>query len=378
VRRELASVETVTAPNDGQKAQIGRDPSPIWQRIEFSFFPNVMPLIFEPLSWRPPLSAAHARTSLSDNKPNREKKKKKKKERKERECFAQVARESGGRQLNSAVEKQRHGRSRKRRDISMRRAHYPAMVSPFALSGPVRLCRDCLDRSPLRPQPNVSVARVLAGLAEGVEVDCRNIHQGALQRSWNFRQRSQGCAATSGRPSSQPSRIASTLAGENPHCDLGYSYFRQQASISTGLTNVPLRALRRLFSNHTNDPADFDSRPISLWVTELPSPVMARLKSCDIRAITCAIECRKRRSSKMSAHKSPRYLGDRPSTMFSRDVTLRAARPRRASSFDALSNNCRVVHRQILSKPEDVRRVRWFFQRIPRISHIETEKSTRT
>ncbi|MGA3062003.1 MAG: hypothetical protein ABSD90_02115 [Methylocystis sp.] len=95
----------------------------------------------------------------------------------------------------------------------------------------------------LRAAPNVH-ARVLAVLAEGVEVIVESIRQGA-RHDWTF----VTVAGLRGYvPAAElaPQPYASTLAAENPHCDLGYPYSGSSVYF-TGLTELrtsePLGAL---------------------------------------------------------------------------------------------------------------------------------------
>jgi len=86
----------------------------------------------------------------------------------------------------------------------------------------------------LRAAPNVH-ARVLAVLAEGVEVIVESIRQGA-RHDWTF----VTVAGLRGYvPAAElaPQPYASTLAAENPHCDLGYPYSGSSVYF-TGLTEL--------------------------------------------------------------------------------------------------------------------------------------------
>lgn len=95
----------------------------------------------------------------------------------------------------------------------------------------------------LRAGPSAH-ARVLAVLAEGAEVIVEAIHQGA-RHDWTFVTVAglRGYVASSAL---EPRPYASTLAAENPHCDLGYPYSGSSVYF-TGLTELrtsePLGAL---------------------------------------------------------------------------------------------------------------------------------------
>jgi len=103
----------------------------------------------------------------------------------------------------------------------------------------------------LRAGPSVQ-ARVVGVLAEGVEVIVESIRQGA-RRDWTFVTVAglRGYVATAALA---PQPYVSTLAAENPHCDLGYPYSGSSVYFS-GLTE--LRAsepLGALFGYHIQRP----------------------------------------------------------------------------------------------------------------------------
>jgi hypothetical protein len=145
--------------------------------------------------------------------------------------------------MKMRFENQRHGRSLKRRDISMRRA-ISAMVFAICAFWCFPLWAVTVStEAQLRAAPNVH-ARVLAVLAEGVEVIVESIRQGA-RHDWTF----VTVAGLRGYvPAAElaPQPYASTLAAENPHCDLGYPYSGSSVYF-TGLTELrtsePLGAL---------------------------------------------------------------------------------------------------------------------------------------
>lgn len=87
-------------------------------------------------------------------------------------------------------------------------------------------------------------ARVLGVLAEGVEVIVESVHQGA-RHDWTFVTVA-GLRGYVAAAELAPQLYASTLAAENPHCDLGYPYSGSSVYF-TGLTELrtsePLGAL---------------------------------------------------------------------------------------------------------------------------------------
>ena len=153
--------------------------------------------------------------------------------------------------MKMRFENQRHGRSRKRRDISMRRA-ISAMVFAICAFWSCPLWAVTVStEAQLRAAPNVH-ARALAVLAEGVEVIGESIHQGALH-DWTF----VTVAGLRGYvPAAElaPQPYASTLAAENPHCDLGYPYSGSSVYF-TGLTELRTsEPLGALFGYHIQRP----------------------------------------------------------------------------------------------------------------------------
>ncbi len=87
-------------------------------------------------------------------------------------------------------------------------------------------------------------ARVLGVIAEGVEVMVESVHQGA-RHDWTFVTVA-GLRGYVAAAELAPQPYASTLAAENPHCDLGYPYSGSSVYF-TGLTELrtsePLGAL---------------------------------------------------------------------------------------------------------------------------------------
>ena len=153
--------------------------------------------------------------------------------------------------MKMRFENQRHGRSRKRRDISMRRA-ISAMVFAICAFWSCPLWAVTVStEAQLRAAQNVH-ARVLAVLAEGVEVIVESIHKGALH-DWTF----VTVAGLRGYvPAAElaPQPYASTLAAENPHCDLGYPYSGSSVYF-TGLTELRTsEPLGALFGYHIQRP----------------------------------------------------------------------------------------------------------------------------
>jgi hypothetical protein len=103
----------------------------------------------------------------------------------------------------------------------------------------------------LRAAPSVH-ARVLGVLAEGVEVIVESVRQGA-RHDWTFVTVAglRGYVATAALA---PQPYTSTLAAENPHCDLGYPYSGSSVYFS-GLTELRTsEPLGALFGYHIQRP----------------------------------------------------------------------------------------------------------------------------
>jgi hypothetical protein len=153
--------------------------------------------------------------------------------------------------MKMRFENQRHGRSRTRRDISMRRAISAMVFAICAFWCCPSWAATVSAEAKLRARPSVH-ARALAVLAEGVEVIVESIDQGA-RHDWTFVTVAglRGYVATA---ELAPQPYASTLAAENPHCDLGYPYSGSSVYF-TGLTELRTsEPLGALFGYHIQRP----------------------------------------------------------------------------------------------------------------------------